>query len=227
MSVTVPMLRPRHIKAKVKITITNPDGSVAQVVEGEYEDPFTTDFDILFAGMFMFPLVSPTVGVVVHDVAGNMVYLFSPASLYYTPIASLCVVNCPYASNVGYTLKTPGIWLYKSPFSPANYVWNNYANVISNITYYSPSVSPNDPNSVAAPYGGTATFTITQQMTNTSGSTITVTSFAVVAVLYGVVGGAWYTTPVYIGINYFDISPAITWSPAAGMTVQVTYQIPN
>jgi hypothetical protein len=227
MSVTVPALRPRHMKAKVKITITNPDGSVARVVEGEYDDPFTTDFDFLFSGMFMFPYVSPSSGVAVHDVAGNLVYLFSPASLYYTPIASLCVANCPYASNVGYTLKMPGIWLYKSPFSPYNYVWANYSNLISNITYYSPSVSPNNPNSVAALYGGTATFTVTQQMTNTSGSTITVASFAVVAVLYGVVGGAWYTTPVYIGINYFDISPAITWSPSAGMTVTVTYQIPN
>jgi len=64
-------------------------------------------------------------------------------------------------------------------------------------------------------------------MTNTSGSTITVASFAVVAVLYGVVGGAWFTTPVYIGINYFDLSTPITWSPSAGMTVTVTYQIPN
>jgi hypothetical protein len=64
-------------------------------------------------------------------------------------------------------------------------------------------------------------------MTNTSGSTITVTSFAVVVAVYSIYGGALYTTPILVGINYFDLSTPITWSPAAGMTVTVTYQIPN
>jgi len=30
-----------------------------------------------------------------------------------------------------------------------------------------------------------------------------------------------------VGVNYFDLSSPITWSPSAGMTVTVTYQIPN
>jgi len=227
MSVTVPILRPRHIKAKVKITITNPDGSIAKVVEGEYEDPFTTDFDAMFYGLFTFPIQTPG-GVPVHDVAGNVYYLYSPGSnVMATPYAGWCFVNCPNTPNAPYTLKMPGIWLYKSPFSPYNYVWNNYANVVSDITYYSPTTTPGAGAVPGAMYGQTATFTITQQMTNTSGSTITVTSFAVVVAVYSIYGGTLLTTPVFVGVNYFDLSTPITWSPAAGMTVTVTYEIPN
>ena len=227
MSVTA--FRPRHIKAKVKVTVTNPDGTVAKVVEGEYEDPFTTDFDAMFYGLFTFPIQTPG-GVPVHDVAGNVYYFYSPGSnVYATPYAGWCFVNCPYASVAASMYKGigPGIWLYSSPFSPNNYVWANYANVITPITYYSPSTSPGANAVPGATYGGTATFTITQQMTNTSGSTITVYSFAVVVAVYSIYGGAMYTSPILVGINYFDLSSPITWSPSAGMTVTVTYQIPN
>jgi len=227
MSVTA--FRPRHIKAKVKVTVTNPDGTVAEVVEGEYEDPFTTDFDAMFYGLFTFPIQTPG-GVPVHDVAGNVYYFYSPGSnVYATPYAGWCFVNCPYASVAASMYKGigPGIWLYSSPFSPNNYVWANYANVITPITYYSPSTSPGANAVPGATYGGTATFTITQQMTNTSGSTITVYSFAVVVAVYSIYGGAMYTSPILVGINYFDLSSPITWSPSAGMTVTVTYQIPN
>ena len=227
MSLTVPVLRPRHLKAHVKVTVTNPDGTVAKVVEGDYEDPFTTDFDAMFYGLFTFPIQSPG-GVPIHDVADNLIYLYSPGSnIYATPYAGWCFVNCPGASNAGYALKMPGIWLYKSPFSPNNFVGANYANLITPITYYSPSTTPGANSVPSATYGGTATFTISQQMTNTSGSTLTVTSFAVVVAIYSIYGGALYLTPSFVGINYFDLSSAITWSPAAGMTVTVTYQVPN
>ena len=222
-------LRPGHLKAHVKVTITNPDGTVAKVVEGDYEDPFTIDFDAMFYGLFTFPIQTPG-GVAIHDVAGNVYYLYSPGSnIYATPYAGWCFINCPGASNAAGMYKgiSPGIWLYKSPFSPSNFVFGNYANVINNITYYTPSTTPGANSVPGATYGGTASFTISQQMTNTSGSTITVTSFAVVVAVYSIYGGALYTTPILVGINYFDLSSPITWSPAAGMTVTVTYQIPN
>jgi len=227
MSLTV--LRPGHLKAHVKVTVTNPDGTVAKVVEGDYEDPFTTDFDAMFYGLFTFPIQTQG-GVAVHDVAGNIIYLYSPGSnIYATPYAGWCFVNCPGASNAASVYKGigPGIWLYSSPFSPNNYVWGNFANLITPITYYSPTTTPGANSVPIATYGGTATFTISQQMTNTSGSTLTVTSFAVVVAVYSIYGGALYLTPSLVGINYFDLSSAITWSPAAGMTVTVTYQIPN
>ena len=227
MSLTV--LRPGHLKAHVKVAITNPDGTEAKVVEGDYEDPFTTDFDSMFYGLFTFPIQTPG-GVPIHDVADNVYYLYSPGSnIYATPYAGWCFINCPGASNSASAYKGigPGIWLYKSPFSPSNSVGGNYANVINNITYYTPSTTPGANSVPSATYGGTASFTISQQMTNTSGSTITVTSFAVVVAVYSIYGGALNTTPILVGINYFDLSTPITWSPAAGMTVTVTYQIPN
>ena len=138
MSLTV--LRPGHLKAHVKVTLTNPDGTVAKVVEGDYDDPFTTDFDAMFYGLFTFPIQTPG-GVEIHDVADNVVYLYSPGSnIYATPYAGWCFVNCPGASNAASLYKGigPGIWLYKSPFSPSNFVGGNYANVINNITYYTP-----------------------------------------------------------------------------------------
>jgi len=227
MSVTVPVLRSRHIKAKVKITVTNPDGTVAQVVEGEYEDPFTTDFDAMFYGLFTFSIQTPG-GVPVHDVAGNVIYLYSPGSnVFATPFAGWCFVNCPYTSNAPYTLKMPGIWLYSSPFSPYNFVWSNYAYVITPITYYSPSTAPGANSVPGATYGQTATFTISQRMSNTSDITVTVASLAVVVAVYSIYGGTLLTTPIFVGINYFDLGTPITLSPAAGMTVTVTYQIPN
>ena len=54
-----------------------------------------------------------------------------------------------------------------------------------------------------------------------------VSCLAVVVAVYSIFGGALLATPIFVGINYFDLGTPITLSPAAGMTVTVTYQIPN
>ena len=217
-----------HFKAHVKIVVTDPDGKPTNTIEGDVTDGFTSDFVNLFFGMLFYPLYQSQGGVPVVDVAKNTIYLWSPGT-YATPFLGLCVTNCPGTSGVIYSLKMPGIWLYKSPFSPYAYVWNNYNNLITNITYYSPSPSPSVGNFPSVSYGGTTQFSITQQMTNTSGSTLTVSSFAAVGALYSIVNGALNTPPVFIGFLYFDLAALgqspITWSPAAGMTVTVTIQM--
>lgn len=217
-----------HFKAHVKIVVTDPDGRPTRTIEGDVTDGFTTDFLYMLYGMLFYPLWQSGGGIAIHDVAGFEVDLWSPGA-YATPFLGLCVTSCPGTSNTAYTLKMPGIWLYQSPFSPNPYVWANYNNLITNITYYSPSPSPGVHTYPTATYGGTSQFSITQQMTNTSGSTLTVSSFAVVGALYTITGGTLNQTPTFIGLLYFDLAALgqspITWSPAAGMTVTATIQM--
>lgn len=218
---------PLNLRAHVKILVTDPGGSVVREVEGDVTDGFTSDFVNWLWGALTYPLWQSQGGVAVHDVAGNVLMLWSPGA-YASPFLSLCVTGCPYTSNAPYKLTMPGIWLYSSPFSPNPYVWGNYGNLITPITYYSPTPSPPIGTYPTVTYGGTASMSIAQQMTNTSGSTLTVSSFALVAAAYFITGGALNQTPAYIGILYFDLAALgqspITWSPAAGMTVTVTIQ---
>lgn len=214
---------PLNLNAHVRIEVYDKDGKVVREIDADATDGFTADFVYLLWGMLTYPLWQPLGGVTVHDVAGNLVYLWSPGA-FATPLLGLCVTNCPNASATAYKLTMPGIWLYSSPFSPNFYVWANYNNVITPITYYSPSPSPSIGTFPTVTYGGTASMSIVQQMTNTSGSTLTVTSFALTAALYS----TSESTPVFVGILYFDLAALgqspITWSPAAGMTVTVTIQ---
>jgi len=98
-----------------------------------------------------------------------------------------------------------------------------YSYLITPVTYYTPSISP----SISATIGATNTITITQNFTNTSGSPITIYSFAVVAALYPVTSSGLAGTPYFIDIAYFNLSTAVVWSPAAGMTVQASFQVPT
>jgi len=221
--------RPRiPLKATYKVIITNPDGSIAQVIEGKNDDPFTYDFVWLFYGS----MIAPGQSIDIPDVAGTELFLFTPGvpSGYTGPAVAipypgytLCLINCPGTPNVPYKLKLPGIWLFSTPFSGQPQVSTIYSSLITNITYYTPSISP----SITATIGTTNTITITQNFTNTSGSPITVYSFAVVVALYPVTSSGFAATPYFIDIAYFNLSAAVVWSPAAGMTVQVTFQVPT
>jgi len=216
------------LKATYKIIITNPDGSIAQVIEGKNDDPFTYSFVWLFYGS----LIAPSQPTDIPDVAGTELFLYTPAvptsyqgaaaAIPY-PAYTLCLVNCPGTPNVSYTLKLPGIWLFSTPFSGQPMVSTIYSYLITPVTYYTPSIS----QSISANVGATNTITIMQSFTNTSGSPITVYSFAVVAAFYPVTSSGLAGTPYFIDIAYFNLSTAVVWSPAAGMTVQASFQVPT
>jgi len=63
------------LKATYKIIITNPDGSIAQVIEGKNDDPFTYSFVWLFYGS----LIAPSQPTDIPDVAGTELFLYTPA----------------------------------------------------------------------------------------------------------------------------------------------------
>ncbi len=221
--------RPRMpLKVTYKVIITNPDGSIAQVIEGKNDDPYSYDFVWLFYGS----LIAPSQSIDFPDVAGTELFLFTPnVPQDYTgpavaipyPAAALCLVNCPGTPNAPYKLKLPGIWLFSTPFSGQAQVSTIYSSLIANVTYYTPSISP----SITATIGATNTITITQQYTNTSGSPITLASFAVVAAFYPVTSSGLAGTPYFIDISYFNLPTPVVWSPAAGMTVQASFQVPT
>jgi len=230
MSVSVTRDRRPRIPLKVtyKVIITNPDGSIAKVIEGKGDDPFSWNFPYLFYAS----LIAPSQSEQIVDVSGTALFLFTPgvpteyqgpAVAIPYPAATLCLVNCPGTPNVPYKLKLPGIWLFSTPFSGQPMVSNIYSSLITNVTYYTPAISPG----ITPNIGATNTVTIIQSFTNTSGSPITVASFAVVAAFYPVTSSGFAGTPYFIDIAYFNLPSSLIWSPAAGMIVQATFQVPT
>jgi len=217
-----------HITVKFKVIMTNPDGSIAQVIEGKQDDPFSYDFVYLFYGS----MIAPSQSTDIPDVAGTELFLFTPAvpsgysgsavAIPY-PAYTLCLVNCPGTPNVSYTLKLPGIWLFSTPFSGQPMVSTIYSYLITPVTYYTPSIS----QSISANVGATNTITLSQNFTNSSSSTITVASFAVVAALYPVTSSGLAGTPYFVDIAYYNLPTPLAWSPGVALTVQVTFQVPT
>jgi len=217
-----------HITVKFKVIITNPDGSIAQVIEGKNDDPFSYDFVWLFYGS----MIAPGQATDIPDVAGTELFLFTPAvPTGYTgaaaaipyPAAALCLVNCPGTPNAPYTLKLPGIWLFSTPFSSQAQVSTIYSSLITPVTYYTPSIS----QSITATIGATNTITLSQNFTNSTSSTITVASFAVVAALYPVTSSGLAGTPYFVDMAYYNLPTPLAWSPGVALTVQVTFQVPT
>jgi len=208
--------------------MTNPDGSIAQVIEGTQDDPFSYDFVYLFYGS----MIAPSQSTDIPDVAGTELFLFTPAvpsgysgsavAIPY-PAYTLCLVNCPGTPNVSYTLKLPGIWLFSTPFSGQPMVSTIYSYLITPVTYYTPSIS----QSISANVGATNTITLSQNFTNSTSSTITVASFAVVAALYPVTSSGLAGTPYFVDIAYYNLPTPLAWSPGVALTVQVTFQVPT
>ena len=225
--------RPRiPITTTYKIIVINPDGSIAKVIEGKSEDPFTYSF----AWLFYASMVAPSQSTDISDVAGTVLFLYTPnvppdytgpaATIPY-PAAALCLVNCPGTPNVSYTLKLPGIWLFSTQFGsgvvPQPSVSNIYSYLITPVTYSPPSISEN----ITATVGTTNTITLSQTIINSSGSTITVSSFAVVAAFYPVTSSGLAGTPYFIDIAYYNLPTPLTWSPGIVLNVQVTFQVPT
>jgi hypothetical protein len=211
-----------------KIIISNPDGSTAKVIEGKNDDPFSYDFVWLFYAS----MIAPSQATDIPDVAGTELFLFTPAvPSGYTgsavaipyPAATLCLVNCPGTPNVSYTLKLPGIWLFSTPFSGQPMVDSIYSSLITPVTYSTPSIS----ESITATVGTPNTITLSQNFTNSSSSTITVASFAVVAALYPVTSSGFAGTPYFVDVAYYNLPTPLAWSPGIALTVQVTFQVPT
>jgi len=217
-----------HITVKFKVIMTNPDGSIAQVIEGKKDDPFSWNFPYLFYAS----MVAPSQSKQILDVSGTALFLFTPgvpteyqgpAVAIPYPAATLCLVNCPGTPNAPYTLKLPGIWLFSTPFSGQPMVSTIYSSLITPVTYYTPSIS----QSISANIGATNTITLSQNFTNSTSSTITVASFAVVAALYPVTSSGLAGTPYFVDIAYYNLPTPLAWSPGVALTVQVTFQVPT
>lgn len=217
-----------HIKVKFKVIMTNPDGSIGQVIEGTQEDPFSYDFVWLFYGS----MIAPSQSMDIPDVAGTELFLFTPgvpsgyqgpAVAIPYPAAALCLVNCPGTPNAPYALKLPGIWLFSTPFSGQPQVSSIYSSLITPVTYYTPSIS----QSIIGNVGTPNTITLSQNFTNSTSSTITVASFAVVAALYPVTSSGLAATPYFVDVAYYNLPTPLAWSPGVALTVQVTFQVPT
>jgi len=153
-------------------------------------------------------------------------YFWSPGTLFASPVASLCVVNCPNTNLLSgtYAVTVPGFWLYSTPFtSPVNWAGDYYSHLISPLIYQTPTISPSAGNVPSTPFGGTASFTINQYIINPTSSTITVYSTALVTAIYN----AGNSSPDLFDIAYFNFPSAITLSPAVGMIITATFSIPT
>jgi len=216
------------VKATVKVTLTDPEGKVLKVIEGENPDPFTYSF----FSVFQANINGPTSSITIYDPFGNE-YAFdfvtpSPSTSLGYLAASLCLTNCP---NAGSTPPNgPGIWLFNIvPGAGITQGWSIYSYFGITSPYfiyglsYSPlavstgSSSPSSPGDIV--YGLTY---VTQSITNTLSSPVNVYTI----VLVGAVYGSLSASPVYVPITFYMFSPPIVLSPGVTMTVTVTLSFP-
>jgi hypothetical protein len=123
-----------------------------------------------------------------------------------------------------YAVTVPGFWLYSTPFtSPVNWAGEYYDYLISSLIYQTPTISPQPPNVPDTPFGGTSTFTISQQIINPTSNIYTVYSTALVTAMYN----AGNPSPDLFDIAYFNFSPAISLSPGVAMIISATFNIPT
>jgi len=211
---------------RLKVILVSPDGKKVEVLDAVYRDPFTQNYVIFLDGLLSWPAWTSHGGVPMVDAQNVTRYFWSPGALFVSPLASLCVVNCPNTDLLSgtYVITVPGFWLYSTPFnSPYNRAGALYSYVISSLDYYTPTISPQPGYLPSMPYGGTTTFTITQQIVNPTSNTITVYSAALVVAMYN----AGNPSPDLFDIAYFNFSPAISLSPGVTMFITATFSIPT
>jgi hypothetical protein len=211
---------------KLKVTLVSPDGTKVVVLETPYKDPFTQNYVLFLEGLLSWPAWIGVGGVPMDDAKNTQRYFWKSGALFASPLASLCVVNCPNTNLLSgtYSITVPGFWLYSSPFSsPYNWAGPLYQYVISSLIYQTPSISPPPGYAPSMPYGGTTSFLITQTITNPTSSTITVYSTALIAAIYD----AGNSSPDLFDIAYFNFPSAIALSPAVGMIITATFSMPT
>ena len=211
---------------RLKVILVSPDGTKVEVLDATYRDPFSKNYVYFLYGLLGWPYLATGGGVPITSVQNVGWNFWSPGGVFASPLASLCVVNCPNTGLLSSILPVtvPGFWLYSTPFSsPYNWAGALYSYVISSLNYQTPTISPNAGTIPNAPFGGTSSFTITQTITNPTSKTYTVYSAALVVAAY-VPGNP---TPYLFDIAYFNFSPAITLSPGVGMIISATFSMPT
>ena len=211
---------------RLKVVLVSPDGTKVEVLDAVYRDPFSQNYPIFLDGLLSWPAWTPYGGVPIISVQNYTWYFWSPNGVFASPLASLCVVNCPNTGLLSSILSVavPGFWLYSTPFSsPYNWAGALYSYVISSLNYQTPTISPGAGYVPSAPYGGTASFPVTQTIINPTSNTYTVYSAALVVAAY-VPGNS---TPYLFDIAYFNFSPAISLSPGVGMIISATFSMPT
>jgi hypothetical protein len=211
---------------RLKVILVSPDGKKVEVLDATYKDPFTQNYVFFLDGLLSWPAWATAGGVPMTDAKNVGRYFWSPGALFASPLASLCVVNCPNTDLLAgtYAVTVPGFWLYSTPFtSPVNWAGEYYDYLISSLVYQSPTISPSAGTVPSAPFGGTASFTITQQIINPTSSTLTVYSTALVTAIYN----AGNPSPDLFDIAYFNFSPPISLSPGVAMIISATFSMPT
>jgi hypothetical protein len=211
---------------RLKVILVSPDGTKVEVLDATYRDPFTQNYVFFLDGLLSWPAWAGAGGVPMTNAKNVGRYFWSPGALFASPLASLCVVNCPNTDLLSgtYVVTVPGFWLYSTPFtSPVNWAGEYYDYLISSLVYQTPTISPSPGTVPSAPFGGTASFTINQQIINPTSSTITVYSTALVTAMYA----AGNSSPDLFDIAYFNFSPAISLSPGVAMIISATFSMPT
>jgi hypothetical protein len=211
---------------RLKVVLVSPDGTKVEVLDATYKDPFTQNYVFFLDSMLSWPAWAGTGGVPMTNAKSVGRYFWSPGTLFASPLASLCVVNCPNTNLLSgtYAVTVPGFWLYSTPFtSPVNWAGSYYGYLISSLNYQTPTISPSAGNIPPTPFGGTASFTINQQIVNPTSNIYTVYSAALVAAIYN----AGNSSPDLFDIAYFNFSPAVSLSPGVTMFITATFSIPT
>jgi len=219
-------------RATVKVTLTDPDGKVFKVIEGEVPDPF----NVTLIDVFLQNMYGPQTSTDLQDPLGNW-YSFdfvtpSPSTSLGYLLLSFCLTNCP---NAGITPPNgPGIWLFNSPISCGltdfgTSPWAlcmegplSSSNLITGLSYSplsinSGSSTPVNPGDVVVGY-----YYITQSITNTLSSPVYIYTMMLVGAFYGTLSAS----PIYAPITFYIFSPPIVLSPGVTMTVTVTLGYP-
>jgi len=216
------------VKATVKVTLTDQDGKVLKVIEGESPDPFGSGFLNIIRSNARGLLSSITMTDVFNRPHTFDIFTPSPSSLLGYLIPGFCLINCP---NVGLTPPdSPGIWLYSGvPFTGAANGWIFYVGsgifpptLITGLSYSPPIVNvgtstPSSPGDIVYQL-----LNITQSITNTLSSPVNVFTVMLVGAFYGTLSAS----PAYMPVTFYVFSPPIVFSPGATMTVTVTLSFP-
>jgi len=212
------------IGAKVKVTLTGPDGKVLKVIEDENPDPFDRQFLMLtFEGFF------GQVGAIsIQDIFYNTLWVYVSPTSTFLGFGALsmppCLIGCGGLPNS--PPNGPGLLFFSddlsSSYSCRVSVVNCSSPVTSGIAYSPLKVSPSFVEDAFGPNPGMASFTVSQSATNVSGSPITVTVVSLIAAIAGTAN----PSPALIPVSLFALSPPLVWSPGVTITVSVTYIFP-
>jgi len=216
----------RGMTVRLKVILVSPGGKKVEVLDATYRDPFTQNYVFFLDGMLSWPAWVAANGMNLSNAKNVGRIFWSPGAAFASPLASFCVVNCPNTDILSgtYAVTVPGFWLYSTPFtSPVNWAGQYYGYLISSLNYQTPTISPSAGNYPSTPFGSTASFTINQLIINPTSSTHTIYSAALVTAIYN----AGSSSPDLFDIAYFNFSPPIALSPAVGMIITATFEMPT